>query len=311
DDDLEPDSDFEDFLDEPTPLQSAPDESKVDTEGVISLYLTGLKSQLHNELEGGGKWPKCYDSGSFWIHPPAPFFTLQKKVAPSSLYFPSVFIWMPHLIKLGGAELTCSNVLEQEAQSTLRPLTRKGFNDKPLARRVIGLDRIYYIMTVCMQCRVDGPGEKGCGRSWNSYDPSILDQLDRGLAECFPAFLTARSGIDKTLMTLIRAGVAHRVSASAWSKILRKLHVLPKYLMKLNGVMTFVALFTMVNEYEQIRFQAFVPTKSLSHIHAGLEGIVESLKVYGLPQPVLGFTDNVASDAPTFVKYMPSLNEGV
>ncbi|KAJ7830165.1 ribonuclease H-like domain-containing protein [Mycena olivaceomarginata] len=85
----------------------------------------------------------------------------------------------------------------------------------------------------------------------------------------------------------------------------------PKYLMKLNGVMTFVALFTIVNEYEQIRFQAFVPTKSLSHIHAALEGIVKSLSAYGLPQPILGFTDNVASDAATFMQYMPSLAEGV
>ena len=52
-----------------------------------------------------------------------------------------------------------------------------------------------------------------------------MDQLEPGLASEFPAFLTHRSGIDKTLMSLIRAGIAHRVSSSAWSKILRELHV--------------------------------------------------------------------------------------
>lgn len=51
----------------------------------------------------------------------------------------------------------------------------------------------------------------------NLYDPVILDQLDPGLVAEFPSFLTHWSGIDKTLMTLIRAGIAHRVSSNAWS----------------------------------------------------------------------------------------------
>ncbi|KAJ7486906.1 hypothetical protein FB451DRAFT_1082409, partial [Mycena latifolia] len=297
-DNSEADSDFEDLLEESIPSEPLPNEATVDTSGAISIYLAGIKARL----------------GSFWIHPPAPFFALQEKdLKPTGLYYPSVFIWFPHLFKLGST-LTCPNRGCAHFQSTHRPLEIKGFNDKPLARRVIGLDRVYYVLTMRIQCKKKN--QTGCGGSWNLYDPLILEQLDRGLADCFPAFLTARSGIDKTLMTLIRAGIAHRLSASAWSKILRELHVrehdlFPKYLMKLNGVMTFVALFTILNEFEQIRFQAFVPTKSLSHIHAALEGIVESLKAHGLPQPVLGFTDNVASDAATFMKYIPSLAESV
>jgi hypothetical protein len=41
------------------------------------------------------------------------------------------------------------------------------------------------------------------------YDPLILAQLDPTLVTEFPAFLTHRSGIDKTSMALIHAGVAH------------------------------------------------------------------------------------------------------
>lgn len=59
----------------------------------------------------------------------------------------------------------------------------------------------------------------------NLYDPLILDQLNPGLVAEFPAFLTHRSGIDKTLMTLIHAGIAHRVNSNAWSKILHELHI--------------------------------------------------------------------------------------
>ncbi|KAJ6516958.1 hypothetical protein DFH09DRAFT_1287885 [Mycena vulgaris] len=395
DENSEPDSDFEDLLDDTVPLKNLADEATVDTKGVISLYFTDLKRRLVAEMDGG-TWPKCYDQGSFWIHPPAPIFALmsaakstklaekskagdktgQNPLKPTGLYYPS-----------GCAEYG----------NTHRALEIKGWNDKPLARRVVGLDRTYYVVTMQIQCKKKD--SRGCGRSWNLYDPLILDQLDHGLADCFSASLTARSGIDKTLMTLIRAGIAHRLSASTWSKILCELHVrehdlrelqylyaihrrkkncqdldieeesyepfssfedkskyagfypsrwyinnvymdymqhirpildqcmalltaliikwdhsfkMPKYLMKLNGVMTFVALFTIVNEFEQIRSQAFVPTKSLSHIRAALEGIVKSLDAYGLPQPILGFTDNVASDAAiTFMQYIPSLAEGV
>ncbi|KAJ7017554.1 hypothetical protein C8F04DRAFT_979056 [Mycena alexandri] len=393
DNDSEVDSDFEELLDEPAP-KSLPEEEKVDSTGIIALYLGSIKAKLTSEMSGNS-WPTCYTQGSFWIHPPAPIFALVKQVNPAPLYYPSVFVWLPHLFKLGTV-LTCSNKECQHYHSTHHPITFKGYNDKPIARRVVALDRVYYVLTVRFHCKKQN--DSGCGQSWNMYNPLILDQLDRGLADCFPAFFTARSGIDKTLMTLIRAGIAHRLSASAWSKILRELHVrdhdlrelqylyaihrekkitknlniaeqsyepfsafddkskyagfypsrwyinnvymdymqhirpildqciaalrayiikwdhsfkVPKYLMKLNGVMVFVALFTIVNEFEQIRFQAFVPTKSLSHIHAALEGISQSLQAHGLPQPVLGFTDNVASDAATFMQYLPSLAAGV
>lgn len=38
------------------------------------------------------------------------------------------------------------------------------------------------------------------------------------------AYLTHRSGIDKTLMALIRAGTARRLCGNGWSSILRELH---------------------------------------------------------------------------------------
>ncbi|KAJ7257691.1 hypothetical protein C8J57DRAFT_1234836 [Mycena rebaudengoi] len=50
DDESEADSDFEDLLDEAIPSKSLPDETHVDTEGVISLYLAGLKTKLVAEL---------------------------------------------------------------------------------------------------------------------------------------------------------------------------------------------------------------------------------------------------------------------
>ena len=44
---------------------------------------------------------------------------------------------------------------------------------------------------------------------------------------------------------------------------------------------------------------------------AGLEEFITSLQDHGLAGPILGFTDNVASDAGTFLECIPSFNKGV
>ncbi|KAJ7282546.1 hypothetical protein C8J57DRAFT_1710667 [Mycena rebaudengoi] len=57
------------------------------------------------------------------------------------------------------------------------------------------------------------------------YEEKVLEQLPSHLRSEFPAFLTHRSGIDKTLMTLIRSTIAQGLTPNAWERVLRKLHV--------------------------------------------------------------------------------------
>lgn len=63
----------------------------------------------------------------------------------------------------------------------------------------------------------------------------------------------------------------------------------------------------MLNEKEQIRQQLFTPTKSLAHVQAELSAVTASLEACGHPQPILGYTDNVASDIQLFEAAIPSL----
>jgi len=184
-----------------------------------------VKEKLQSEINSYGR-PLCYDNNTFWIHPPDPFFALHKSQSssaglhPSSLYYPKVFVWLPEYF-IGKDVITCQNSECLYYQDKKHPMTTKCWNDDPVARRVVGFNGNYYIITKCIQCRKSkNPSTSGCGNSFNFYDPIILDQLDPGLVAEFPAFLTHRSGIDKTLMALIRAGISHRLSASAWSKIL-------------------------------------------------------------------------------------------
>ena len=197
---------------------SSKDSDDAPVSGVTSTYLAGLKEKLSRQMKGNDL-PACYKTGTFWICPPHPFFAMRKSChsvdgpIPDSLYHPVVFLWLPHL--LSDKPILCQNLACKHFQQEGKPMTVKGWNDNPIARRVVDLDGLYYIMTKRVECAT------GCGQSVNLYDPSVLKQLEHGLASAFPAFLTHRSGIDKSLMTLIRAGIAHHLSSRAWSKILQ------------------------------------------------------------------------------------------
>ncbi|KAF5344903.1 hypothetical protein D9758_011549 [Tetrapyrgos nigripes] len=370
-----------------------------DSEGIITTYLHSVKDRLSKSLTGD-VMPFCYRENSFWVRKPDPIFAMRNAAKtdeglnPTPLYLPDVFTWLPHTIDR--RPLTCQNKNCNRYQDPEKRLKDKGWPDTPIARKVIGLECNYYIMTKRFHCAKDASG--GCGRSWMLYHPDILKQLEPALADRFPAFLTHRSAIDKTLLALIRAGIVHHISSSAWEEILQELHVrehdirelwylqsiqhermldakwqrpvkqyrpfsafntksqyagyspskkfitnvyldfmenirvcldqcvsalpglilqwdhsfkVPLYMMHLNGIKIFVALFTVLNEFGQVRYQAFVPTKSLVHIRAGMEAITKSLQDHGHPQPILGFTDNVGADIRTFMECTPSLGKSV
>jgi hypothetical protein len=169
-----------------------PKESETDVaiSGVVHTYLLQLKESLSREL-ALHQMPLCYLQGHFWIRPQEPYFAMRASlvspdgVKPYSLYQPTVFLWLPHL--LDDIVLTCKNSDCCHYALKTKPLTVKSWNDKPIARRVIGLDHIYYVMTKRMHCDTRSGG---CGKSMNLYDPVIMDQLPPGLAAAFPAFLT-------------------------------------------------------------------------------------------------------------------------
>ncbi len=344
----------------PSQFESA-DSSSSAPAGVIKIYLASLKEKIAHEIKGGSL-PKCYVNGQFWIHPPHPYFAMQKGaqkpggLEPYPLYHPSVFLWLPHL--LDKSVYLCPMPSCLNYRKSKYPLTVKGWNYNPIAHRVVALDHVYYIMTQCVQC---AKKTGGCGKSWNlgmahglssgawadilhelnirrhdlvelAYLHAIYQEKKKasnlGIEEdkyipfsqfddkdCYAGFSPSRwylSVVYQDYMEHIQPVLDQCMSALT-GHIIKWDHSfkLPKLLAKLDGVATFTSLFTLVNEFEQIRFQTFVPTKSLSHICASLEKFSEALSVHGHPQPIFGFTDNPAGDAATFVQHLPSLGEDV
>ena len=71
---------------------------------------------------------------------------------------------------LDKSPITCQNSECQYFKDSLHPMTVKGWNDNCIARRVIGLDQNYFVITKRIQCRkIPNSETSGCGKSMNYY----------------------------------------------------------------------------------------------------------------------------------------------
>jgi hypothetical protein len=80
---------------------------------------------------------------------------------------------------------------------------------------------------------------------------------------------------------------------------------------KINGISTFLALYTVLNEYEEIRLQVIAHTKALSHLAPSFNSMIDTYKKLNFEMPKLFYTDNVAGDKQFLEKVIPSLLDNV
>ncbi|CEP20150.1 hypothetical protein [Parasitella parasitica] len=80
---------------------------------------------------------------------------------------------------------------------------------------------------------------------------------------------------------------------------------------KLNEMPLFTALYTVCNEYEEIRCQSLVATKHHSHLNSIYAGLVASYRYYGHQLPKFVFTDNVDGDQAFLESMIPTLKDNV
>ena len=103
--------------------------SSISEESFTDQYLRKIQERLR-----GGKLPKEYASGDFWVARRDAAFILNGELrnqALKELYSPRVFLWLPHHFKKGLKCVSqgCDNKIDVEC-----------FNSKPRARRIIDLN---------------------------------------------------------------------------------------------------------------------------------------------------------------------------
>jgi hypothetical protein len=223
-----------------------------------------------------------------------------------------------------------------------------------------------------------------CRKTINAHNRLVLDQLPLYLQAEFPAVLTHRSAISKTLADWMRALAQNSVSLKRLVKLLTEMHMLRysrmelqylnaikyrqdiqasiasysqqsfktfsafgdmgqyagfipsmtylrtlytaiidelrpsidkqmmliggkflkgdhsfkiiKKIAKIQGNSAFTAMYTVCNEFEEVRMQLLVPSKSLVHLQRPFETLRDAYKLYGFDQPEYFFTDNVRWD---------------
>ena len=84
-----------------------------------------------------------------------------------------------------------------------------------------------------------------------------------------------------------------------------------KHLGRIGGSPTFLAVYTVCNEFEEIRTQLLVPTKSLNHLQFSFEKMREAYTMYGHDYPEIFFTDDVINDQGFLTSIFPSLSQDV
>ncbi|KAG2192239.1 hypothetical protein INT47_009231, partial [Mucor saturninus] len=84
-----------------------------------------------------------------------------------------------------------------------------------------------------------------------------------------------------------------------------------KHMGKVNGVSTFAGLFTVLNEYGEIRMQLLVPSKSHNCLRPSFQNMMDSYRKFNSDMPQIAYTDNVTGDRNFLEEVIPSLTRDV
>jgi hypothetical protein len=173
-------------------------------------YVEGLIGNFKRSIASEANLIRAYSSATVngWIHAPDPLFTGSGADWKKYVY-PDVFVWLPRAF--ANVKIECPSCGSTNTKAN-------GWPSKPIARRVVNLDKCYFLVgrrQVCNECR----------KQFNSYDPKVLDRLPARLRHLFPAFLTKRSGVDMQLLTMLREAVSESFGFAGFRRMLYQHHV--------------------------------------------------------------------------------------
>ncbi|KAG2191089.1 hypothetical protein INT47_010405, partial [Mucor saturninus] len=83
-----------------------------------------------------------------------------------------------------------------------------------------------------------------------------------------------------------------------------------KHMASIDGTSIFTALYTLCNEFEEIRMMLPVPTMSLEHPRWSFNELMNACEGYSHEKPIAFYTDNVRGDRRFLESVIPSLKDG-
>ncbi|KAJ7889508.1 hypothetical protein B0H14DRAFT_3126972 [Mycena olivaceomarginata] len=192
--------------------------SEAGIDSVLQKQFAILKDRLSKEIKKYGS-PLCYRRGDFYDRPMHAIFALHRSMGsnhgldPSELYARDVFIWIPNLLPGAPDRFKCT---------CGKPLSRNGFNDDPIARRVRSIPTDFFLLTNRFYCN-PRRNDPGCGTSYQGTDPHVIAQLPSFVQPAFPAYISARGAISKTMMWQMCNTFASRFGPAPFSEMVSEI----------------------------------------------------------------------------------------
>ncbi|KAJ6482041.1 hypothetical protein C8R47DRAFT_1283386 [Mycena vitilis] len=196
------------------PAEAETHSSEPGKESALHKWFVSVRDRLSIEIKKY-KSPLCYQRGDFYDRAPHPVFALQwsmkrnTELDPSELYPHDVFVWIPNLLPGAPNRFKCT---------CGKPLSRNGWNDDPIARRVRSIPADFFLLTnrfLCNPRRAD----PGCGTSYQGTDPHVIAQLPAFVQPAFPAYISSRGAISKVVMWQMCNTFSTRFGPSPFSQM--------------------------------------------------------------------------------------------
>jgi hypothetical protein len=188
---------------------------------IIKGYLEMQAREVKKDISGWYRRNK-----SCWLRPRDPFFAAIIKA--KDFYVPDLFVWLPRGF---GVDISCPNCNAVYGNGNIEV---KGY---PPPRRIVALDRCYYLLTSqhqCNRCKCNYYirfilylGRFSFSVILATFYASQNDVVTKMPAYWrlqFPCFLTHRSGLDLKVLDLMRSVFVKGICAESFAKSLKELH---------------------------------------------------------------------------------------
>jgi hypothetical protein len=154
----------------------------------------------------------------------------------NKFYYRDIKVWLPDILLMGGCCPVCPTCKSD------RHVTRHGFNSNHIGRemKIVGLTENYFILTCRYKCSSCHDKRKDLEKTTHAdndeathsrlkytfmgWDPESLPLTAFGAGDEFPAILTWRAGLDKTLVDMMRPEFDKGTRPEAFSDMIPELH---------------------------------------------------------------------------------------
>ncbi|XP_048885476.1 uncharacterized protein LOC125751053 [Brienomyrus brachyistius] len=222
------------------PTESPLTDSPVDLEGWVCLWenpngipsadISWLKEdtergmftpvQIYRDHTGHLKRRRVMKSDRMWFYPPeCPGYVRGSLPNPDLFFRSRVFVWRP--VGVWRCSLKCPRGEACVGAGQNVHLYKSGFHHR--VRQICDVSNWYTMLTEVLCC---GPCTKAARRGdggtigrWLAWDPAILSQLSEAHRALFPAILTAKRGVDRNVVRLLRDQTEGNTVVKVWRQI--------------------------------------------------------------------------------------------